>query len=161
MKKPGSLICMSWILAAALILWGVSPVLGAKNETPQGQLKKITQADRQAAAKRSAARGLVLPKIGTQQIGAEAGVMQMDMPAAPRYFSHPNYANSPLPILVAATEVVITDAGNPPGSGATAIAMVAGGGGDRDRHHKPWRRLCFTPGRDYWKRDGRNRVRDN
>jgi len=51
--------------------------------------QRITHADRQAAADRAEAAGLPLP---------ELGAAQMAMPgAAPHYFSHPNYANSPLP----------------------------------------------------------------
>jgi FtsP/CotA-like multicopper oxidase with cupredoxin domain len=51
--------------------------------------QRITHADRQAAADRAAAAGFLL---------AELGAAQMAMPgAAPHYFSHPNYANSPLP----------------------------------------------------------------
>lgn len=53
------------------------------------QERKITAADRKAAAERSAEAGFLLNEMGA------AG---MAMPgAAPRYFSHPNYANSPLP----------------------------------------------------------------
>lgn len=53
------------------------------------QEKRITPAERQAAAERAADSGFVLEEIGTAN---------MAMPGAtPRYFSHPNYANSPLP----------------------------------------------------------------
>jgi len=60
-------------------------------KTPPGQVKKekITPADRQAAAERAAAAGFTLETMA---------MADMAMPGtAPRYFSHPNYANSPLP----------------------------------------------------------------
>jgi len=51
--------------------------------------QRITHDDRQAAADRAEAAGFPL---------AALGAAQMAMPgAAPHYFSHPNYANSPLP----------------------------------------------------------------
>ncbi len=52
---------------------------------------KITQKERQAAADQAAAAGFALPEIG-QATMAPSG-------ATPRYFSHPNYANSPLPLV--------------------------------------------------------------
>ncbi len=53
------------------------------------QDKRITTADRKAAAERAAESGFVLETMGTAD---------MAMPGeSPRYFSHPNYANSPLP----------------------------------------------------------------
>jgi FtsP/CotA-like multicopper oxidase with cupredoxin domain len=69
----------------------------AQNPNPPGQenkpekKEKITQADREAAAQRAADAGFTLE------------AMAMALPAAPgeapRYFSHPNYANSPLPVV--------------------------------------------------------------
>ncbi len=69
----------------------------AQNPNPPGQenkpekKEKITQADREAAAQRAADAGFTLE------------AMAMAIPAAPgeapRYFSHPNYANSPLPVV--------------------------------------------------------------
>jgi len=51
--------------------------------------QRITHDDRQAVADRAEAAGFPLP---------ELRAAQMAMPgAAPHYFSHPNYANSPLP----------------------------------------------------------------
>lgn len=52
---------------------------------------KITPADRKAAAKRAADSGFQLPQMGEAQMATPG--------AAPRYFSHPNYANSPLPVV--------------------------------------------------------------
>ena len=58
-------------------------------ETLKNQPAKIVQADRQAAAQRAANTGLTTPDVGEAD---------MQMPgSAPRYFSVPNYANSPLP----------------------------------------------------------------
>ncbi len=58
---------------------------GEKPDKPE----RLTQADRDAAAERAAADGFALET---------AGIAEMAMPMdAPRYFSHPNYANSPLP----------------------------------------------------------------
>lgn len=57
-----------------------------KQQPPERE--KITPAERKAAA-RAAAAGFELEEVGTAD---------MAMPGqAPRYFSHPNYANSPLP----------------------------------------------------------------
>lgn len=79
-----------FLVTILLLSGGLEQVLAVpKDGTAQQTNKKITQADRQAAADRAAAEGFALP---------EASTMQMVMPgAAPRYFSHPNYANSPLP----------------------------------------------------------------
>ena len=75
---------------------GLAPTMNDGKQVTKG-LDKITQADRQAAADRAAAAGLVLEPMAAAAL-PEAGTMQMTMPgAAPRYFSHPNYANSPLP----------------------------------------------------------------
>lgn len=83
------------ILILASLLLGASGQVSAQQPAAQGGQgqgqanEKITQADRQAAADRAAAAGLVTEAVGTAD---------MAMPgAAPRYFSHPNYANSPLP----------------------------------------------------------------
>ena len=52
--------------------------------------QRITHADRQAAADRAEAAGLSVSELGAAQMAMMPG-------AAPHYFSHPNYANSPLP----------------------------------------------------------------
>jgi FtsP/CotA-like multicopper oxidase with cupredoxin domain len=71
---------------------------------------KVTPTARQAAADRAAAAG---PTFATAKASA------MPMPgAAPHYFSHPNYANSPLRM----PDALITLVGN--GTGATAAATV-------------------------------------
>jgi len=75
--------------------------------------KKITQVDRQAAAARALQMGATNPlMITAQPAGAEAMAMAAAAAApgdAPRYFSHPNYANSPLPVLTTAPGADITE----------------------------------------------------
>ncbi len=77
------------ILALVALSWGIDQGFAQKgNPNAPGQQKKITQKDRKAAAKRAADGGFVMENMATAD---------MAMPgAAPRYFTHPNYANSPL-----------------------------------------------------------------
>lgn len=97
-------------LAAALVFGGVDWA-GAQQKEPPGQVKKrITQAERQAAAARKLQQGALNPLM--LEAAPAAAAMSMPMPmlgAAPYYFSHPNYANSPLPTL----EGAAIDVGNP------------------------------------------------
>jgi FtsP/CotA-like multicopper oxidase with cupredoxin domain len=99
-----------WLAVGALLV-----SVAAANATEEAAAKitkRVTQAERQAAADRAAAKGFTLPRLGDAQGSlpaakvapstAEMGLPAMAMPmpgAAPRYFSHPNYANSPLPIV--------------------------------------------------------------
>lgn len=96
---------------------------------------KVSPAERQAAADRAAAaRAAAAGKVGAaREAGARAragargawapGVLTPG--AVPDYFGTiPNFANSPLPITVASTDVVIADA---TGTGAAATATVSGG----------------------------------
>ena len=115
MKNQKKRIFLSLMLGVAILVWGVGFSDGAQKKAKAGKVKakRITQAQRQEAAKRAATKGFVLPKIGeatnttikttvdadslTQQ-SMSIMAMDMTMPAdAPHYFSHPNYANSPLP----------------------------------------------------------------
>lgn len=85
----------------------------AKQQPP----KKITHADRKAAAARSLRQGALNPLMVTTEA--------MDMPlidGAPHYFSHPNYANSPLPAVEGATIYV----GNPLVERTYATDFVSG-----------------------------------
>ncbi len=59
---------------------------------------RVTQAEREAAAARSAAQGFVLPTQATEMLPS----------AAPHYFSHPNYANSPLRVPTTAGYCSVT-----------------------------------------------------
>ena len=76
---------------------------GTAVETKQ-QAKKVTQKERDQAAARALQKGALNPlMITAQPAGAEATAMAAAaaLPGqAPHYFSHPNYANSPLPSLV-------------------------------------------------------------
>lgn len=92
------LVLMTLVLS--LFMSGSDQVL-AQTTTPPGQANKpekkdkITQADRDAAAERAAADGFTLE-------ASAVAAMEMGGMSAPRYFSHPNYANSPLPRNVVA-----------------------------------------------------------
>jgi len=98
------------IVGFSLVFGGNSPVV-AKDPPPpnsgQGQTKEkktVTQKDRQDAAARAIQQGELNPLM------AMAGAAAMALPGqAPRYFSHPNYANSPLPTI----EGAVISVGNP------------------------------------------------
>ena len=107
------------LLAAALLLsWGGNqgmavPRDGTAVETKQ-QAKKVTQKDRDKAAARALQKGALNPLMITAEPTA-ADVMPMAAAAAlpgqaPRYFSHPNYANSPLPTVTTGAETVAGNA---------------------------------------------------
>jgi hypothetical protein len=99
---------------ASFLLGGSAPVQ-AQNPTPgpgnnngqgQGQAKeKITHKDREAAAARSLQEGALNPLM----VDMLAQSIIIDGVMVPRYFSHPNYANSPLPTIEGAAIQV----GNP------------------------------------------------
>ncbi|OGW41021.1 MAG: hypothetical protein A2Y97_04250 [Nitrospirae bacterium RBG_13_39_12] len=95
MEKRKLLIIMTLLFAMVALSWGIEHgILQAADGKLDKVLKyhgKITPADRKAAADRAKAKGLTL---------TDLGIAQMAMPGdAPHYFSHPNYANSPLPIV--------------------------------------------------------------
>ena len=78
---------------------------GPGQQQPDGQKPKkdkVTQADRKAAAARALQDGAMNPLMVT---AAAAALID----GAPRYFSHPNYANSPLPTVSGA----VISVGNP------------------------------------------------
>ncbi len=85
-------------LVLSLFMSGNNQVVAQTVNPPDGitrpeKQEKITQEDRQAAADRAAEGGFSLDASATMD-----SPMAMDMGGAvPRYFSHPNYANSPLP----------------------------------------------------------------
>ena len=100
-----------WVIASFL-LGGSAPVQaqnpGPGNNNGQGQTKdkdKITHKDREAAAARALQKGALNPLM----VGMEAMPMPANPGDPPHYFSHPNYANSPLPAIAGATISV----GNP------------------------------------------------
>ncbi len=99
MKRRRISILVGFLLVATIVL-GASP-LYAQAQTGNGAqsqsgMKRITNADRKAAAARAKAAGL--------QLATDARGLAMPTPlATPDYFgSSPNYANSPLPKLVPA-----------------------------------------------------------
>ncbi|MCJ7556405.1 MAG: hypothetical protein MUP90_05755, partial [Gammaproteobacteria bacterium] len=75
------------------------------NSAP-GRVTKVTQAERQAAADAAAAAGFSITAQALPQ-----GYLAATPGDTPHYFSHPNYANSPLP--VAATTPTPAFVGNP------------------------------------------------
>ena len=111
---------LSVFLAGTLLLsGGLGQAMAAKGDPKKNKIKDnrniITQVDRKAAAARALQQGALNPLM----------MVDMAMPAAPgdapRYFSHPNYANSPLPELATsagrrcpwwATSVILS--GRPP-----------------------------------------------
>ena len=108
-------IFISLMLAAAFFAWGVVPGQALTPSSPV-QMKRITPADRQAAADNAQAAREAAVAVGTPAAPAPSPGQ------VPDYFGiYPNYANSPLPILV---KVTITEDGTGSGSGATAVATV-------------------------------------
>lgn len=108
--------------AVALVVmtfsWGGTQGI-AKNPDAPGQVKKITQADRQAAAARALQQGAMNPLMVQPQAATLIN-------GAPHYFSHPNYANSPLPEVtgqVAAFGNPLVDRGYS-GDNATNVFVV-------------------------------------
>ncbi|MFB3817806.1 MAG: multicopper oxidase domain-containing protein [Candidatus Methylomirabilales bacterium] len=94
-------------LIATLILaalgWGID---AQAQKAPPGQAKKITTKDRKAAA------ALALQQGATNPLMLAAPTQAAAPGQAPRYFSHPNYANSPLPTITT-TPGTLAAVGNP------------------------------------------------
>ena len=86
-------IALSLLLIASFLFGGNLPA-SAEGPQPQKEKKdKITHKDRQDAAARALQKGALNPlMVGLGAMAATPG-------SAPRYFSHPNYANSPLPTV--------------------------------------------------------------
>lgn len=103
------LIVIFSILMIAALLFGASYTVNAQRSTPppagNGQVRgsKVTHQERQAAAARALREGAINPLM----VEAQAGPV---VDGVPHYFSHPNYANSPLPNLVPG---VVATFGNP------------------------------------------------
>jgi FtsP/CotA-like multicopper oxidase with cupredoxin domain len=94
---------MGWRCAviALTLVWGMDSASAQARKNDKPDRPKITHADRAAAAARAKAAGFV---------SAEAALAAAAVPGdAPRYFSHPNYANSPLPEVSGA----VVPVGNP------------------------------------------------
>ena len=100
MKRSKTAIIVCLLLAAALV-FTASPVYvqgqagdGAQN---QGEMKRVTPADREAAAERARAAGLKPGEASGKGLTPTPG-------GTPDYFGpYPNYANSPLPTVVTST----------------------------------------------------------
>lgn len=89
-------ILFSVLIIAAIIVPQISPVLAKQPDpgTGNGNDKvKITQTDRKEAAARALQEGALNPLMTGVQAAAPV------INGVPRYFSHPNYANSPLPTI--------------------------------------------------------------
>jgi len=131
MSHRSSKMVMRLALFGLVILFGATQSLALTKTSPPGQVKKVTQAERNAAAARAAAVGFMAPTLGTSA---------MAMPGtAPHYFSVPNYANSPLRMSAATVEFVGTGTGamatatvDPATGAVTAITVMAGGSGYTD-----------------------------
>lgn len=97
-------ILLSLVFIVSLFAGGGQASAQKQDPPPPKQDKvKITHKDRTEAAARALQEGALNPLM----VGMEAMVA---MPGdAPRYFSHPNYANSPLPMI----EGALIDVGNP------------------------------------------------
>ena len=100
-------LIFSLIVLASMLLMGTGSVLADPPQPPGSGGNgngngRITQADRQDAAARTLQDGALNPLM----VEAQAAVL---IDGAPHYFSHPNYANSPLPTVEGAVIAV----GNP------------------------------------------------
>ncbi len=85
-------------------------------KSPPGQVKKVTQAERQAAADRAAAAGFATQALGP----VEGGV--------PHYFSHANYANSQVPVFSVTSAYfgnLLSDRAYATDFAATAVGQLA------------------------------------
>jgi len=87
---------LSGLMIFALFCGGATNIVAGKNDPLKEKKTKITQQDRKAAAARALFDGALNPLMVDMQAMALLN-------GAPRYFSHPNYANSPLPTVTGAT----------------------------------------------------------
>ncbi|HLF90907.1 MAG TPA: hypothetical protein VI451_18335, partial [Anaerolineales bacterium] len=97
-RKFLNLIIM--LIAFSFLLGGVNQASAYKDK-PKDK-NKITHKDRKAAAARAFKKGALNPLM----VDTQAAVL---IEEAPHYFSHPNYANSPLPTI----EGAVIPVGNP------------------------------------------------
>ncbi|MDT8305357.1 MAG: hypothetical protein RRC07_05430, partial [Anaerolineae bacterium] len=104
------------LLVAALLLLSASVRVRAQtgpgNGNGQGPPQdKITHAERAAAAGRAFQQGALNPLMVEATFETTADVVAAELiDGAPHYFSHPNYANSPLPEVTAGASTLV---GNP------------------------------------------------
>src|SRR3990172_8902504 len=83
---------LSVMMIFVLLFGGVINASADKKDPPQEKKDKITHKDRKAAAARALFEGALNPLM----VEAVAAPI---IAGAPHYFSHPNYANSPLPTI--------------------------------------------------------------
>ena len=103
-------IALSMLVLLSLLFAGAAPASAQDNAAPNAGVqnrqddkeKKVKQKDRQDAAARAFQDGMLNPLMLMESMPAMPG-------QAPRYFSHPNYANSPLPTIDGA----VIEVGNP------------------------------------------------
>jgi len=98
------MLFIALFMAVSLLVGGSGQADAQPPQPPKGNGKgpKITHEDRKAAAARAFQEGALNPLMVDAQAAAVAQPGD-----APRYFSHPNYANSPLPIVPVAVEIPI------------------------------------------------------
>jgi hypothetical protein len=108
-KKRIFVLLMPLLVVVSLLSTASSRALAGPPDPPRGRgQERITHEDRKAAAGRAFQQGALNPLMLDATAEME---MAMAMPGdAPRYFSHPNYANSPLPEVTPGTVVAV---GNP------------------------------------------------
>jgi FtsP/CotA-like multicopper oxidase with cupredoxin domain len=109
------------LIALMLVAAMGSSAAGKTAATEKKERPRITHADRAAAAARAKAEGFG----SITAVGAAGEMAIAAVPGdAPRYYSHPNYANSPLPVVSGAVvsvgnslvdRAVATDYATPPG----------------------------------------------
>jgi hypothetical protein len=113
-RRNKFLIFMCLSLAIVVLAWGSDQgLVRAANDTSKKYHGRVTPAERQEAAERAKEAGFELPVMGEKPMAAPY--------AAPHYFSHPNYANSPLKWGDAVIEFV-NDPSDTTGAGAAAAA---------------------------------------
>jgi hypothetical protein len=107
-KKRIFVLLMPLLVVVSLLSTASSRALAGPPDPPRGRgQERITHEDRKAAAGRAFQQGALNPLMLDATAEME---MAMAMPGdAPRYFSHPNYANSPLPEV---NSCVVTPVGN-------------------------------------------------
>jgi FtsP/CotA-like multicopper oxidase with cupredoxin domain len=120
-------VLVSILVIASFLLSGINPGLaqqgngngngGVGNGNGNGN---ITHADREAAAARALQEGALNPLMVTADVMLAADLID----GAPHYFSHPNYANSPLPSI----EGAVIPFGNPLADRAYASDFPVGVG---------------------------------
>jgi len=99
----------SLFILASLLFSGSGPALADPPQPPGSGGSgngKITHAERQAAAARALQQGELNPLMMTAEATAVTAANLIG--GAPHYFSHPNYANSPLPTVEAPSYLLVT-----------------------------------------------------